>query len=235
MAPLRSRQLAAAAAAAAIATGATLCFCLFIVLVAAAGRLRRECSVPLAAVRPSGVPLGPNCDASTRRRRLWNMWPTTHAASTTSDRARVLDDGGIAASLERVEQSGAWIDGHGKEADELGQGVLEEREQESSTTIGAKTARLAFLILSDGHDVGRLHLLLPEIYHPDNIYLVHVDAKTPPDKVSPGSKAVDSTATAVLVKSSINDASFIRQTEIYAREETLAKNICFCSTLRTHR
>lgn len=46
-------------------------------------------------------------------------------------------------------------------------------------------ARIAFLIMASADDAGRLHLLLPEIYHPDNIYLVHVDAKTPPGKVQP--------------------------------------------------
>ena len=46
-----------------------------------------------------------------------------------------------------------------------------------------RRARLAFLILSSGDDLGKLELLLPEIYHPDNVYLVHVDAKTPPEQV----------------------------------------------------
>lgn len=49
----------------------------------------------------------------------------------------------------------------------------------SSQPDGVRKARLAFLVLCSGKDVGRLQLLLPEIYHPDNIYLVHVDAKTP--------------------------------------------------------
>lgn len=46
-----------------------------------------------------------------------------------------------------------------------------------------RKARLAFLILSSGDDVGKLELLLPEIYDQDNIYLVHVDAKAPPEQV----------------------------------------------------
>lgn len=46
-----------------------------------------------------------------------------------------------------------------------------------------KKTRIAYLIMASGDDAGRLQLLLPEIYHPDNIYLVHVDAKTPTGKV----------------------------------------------------
>lgn len=46
-----------------------------------------------------------------------------------------------------------------------------------------RRARLAFLVMSSGDDIGKLELLLPEIYHPDNMYLVHVDAKTPPEQV----------------------------------------------------
>ena len=53
------------------------------------------------------------------------------------------------------------------------------RELISSQADDGRRARLAFLVLCSGKDVGRLQLLLPEIYHPDNIYLVHVDAKTP--------------------------------------------------------
>ncbi|CAN0074199.1 unnamed protein product [Ectocarpus sp. 6 AP-2014] len=44
---------------------------------------------------------------------------------------------------------------------------------------GERRARLAFLIMSSGDDIAKLSVLLPEIYHPDNIYLVHVDAKAP--------------------------------------------------------
>ena len=56
-----------------------------------------------------------------------------------------------------------------------------DRHRELSGQPGGegRRARLAFLVLCSGKDVGRLQLLLPEIYHPDNIYLVHVDAKTP--------------------------------------------------------
>lgn len=58
------------------------------------------------------------------------------------------------------------------------------RHRELSNQSGRnKRARLAYLILSSGNDIGKLHLLLPEIYHPDNIYLVHVDAKAPRQKV----------------------------------------------------
>lgn len=46
-----------------------------------------------------------------------------------------------------------------------------------------RRVRLAFLIMSSGDDVAKLELLLPEIYHPDNVYLVHVDAKAPQDQV----------------------------------------------------
>lgn len=62
-----------------------------------------------------------------------------------------------------------------------GPGVTAKRNTDGNGT--GKQAKLAFLILSDGRDVGRLHLLLPAIYHPDNIYLVHVDAKAPPQNV----------------------------------------------------
>lgn len=60
------------------------------------------------------------------------------------------------------------------------------RHRELSGQLGGegRRARLAFLVLCSGKDVGRLQLLLPEIYHPDNIYLVHVDAKTPSHAVS---------------------------------------------------
>lgn len=61
--------------------------------------------------------------------------------------------------------------------------AVPHRELISSNSGGGKDARLAFLIMSSGNDAGRLHLLLPEIYHPDNIYLVHVDAKAPAEKV----------------------------------------------------
>lgn len=44
-------------------------------------------------------------------------------------------------------------------------------------------ARVAYFIMCGGSDVGRLNLLLPAIYHPDNIYLVHVDAKATPEEV----------------------------------------------------
>lgn len=47
-----------------------------------------------------------------------------------------------------------------------------------------RQAKLAFLVLSDGNDIERMRAMLPAIYHPDNIYLVHVDAKSPPAKVS---------------------------------------------------
>lgn len=47
-----------------------------------------------------------------------------------------------------------------------------------------RQAKLAFLVLSDGNDIDRMRAMLPAIYHPDNIYLVHVDAKSPPAKVS---------------------------------------------------
>lgn len=46
-----------------------------------------------------------------------------------------------------------------------------------------RRARLAFFIMSSGDDAAKLELLLPEIYHPDNVYLVHVDAKAPQDQV----------------------------------------------------
>lgn len=67
------------------------------------------------------------------------------------------------------------------EADEV-----EEKQQQDEGAQGRKKARLAILILSDGEDIDRLHLMLPQIYDPDNIYLVHVDAKTPPEKVRIG-------------------------------------------------
>ncbi|CAN0400869.1 unnamed protein product, partial [Ectocarpus fasciculatus] len=47
---------------------------------------------------------------------------------------------------------------------------------------GERRARLAFLIMSSGDDIAKLSVLLPEIYHQDNIYLVHVDAKAPPEQ-----------------------------------------------------
>lgn len=49
---------------------------------------------------------------------------------------------------------------------------------------GERRARLAFLIMSSGDDIAKLSVLLPEIYHPDNVYLVHVDAKAPREQVS---------------------------------------------------
>lgn len=46
-----------------------------------------------------------------------------------------------------------------------------------------KRARVAYFIMCGGSDVERLNLLLPAIYHPDNIYLVHIDAKAQPEEV----------------------------------------------------
>lgn len=46
-----------------------------------------------------------------------------------------------------------------------------------------KRARVAYLIMCGGSDVERLNLLLPAIYHPDNIYLLHIDAKAQPEEV----------------------------------------------------
>lgn len=72
--------------------------------------------------------------------------------------------------------------------------VSEQRTRKTGTvddTAGRRPAKLAFLILSDGNDVDRMRHLLPAIYHPENIYLVHVDAKASPENVRQGVKATD--------------------------------------------
>eukprot|EP00752_Nemacystus_decipiens_P018205 g16334.t1 len=54
-----------------------------------------------------------------------------------------------------------------------------------------RRARLAFFIMSSGDDAAKLELLLPEIYHKDNVYLVHVDAKAPQDQTDNIRKLVE--------------------------------------------
>ena len=88
---------------------------------------------------------------------------------------------------------GAWIGDNGNALRDGGKsGAV--RDQDFRTTSrglggkddGEKRARVAYLVMSGGDDIEKLHLLLPAIYHPDNIYLVHVDAKTSPKKVPRG-------------------------------------------------
>ncbi|CAM9725900.1 unnamed protein product [Ascophyllum nodosum] len=92
---------------------------------------------------------------------------------------------------------GAWIGDNGNALRDGGKsGAV--RDQDFRTTSrglggkddGEKRARVAYLVMSGGDDIEKLHLLLPAIYHPDNIYLVHVDAKTSPKKVEQIRRAV---------------------------------------------
>lgn len=97
------------------------------------------------------------------------QWFWTHRQSATastlgaSDNSAVGDNIGVGQHRDLLV-----VDGGG------GGGVDDDEE---------RRARLAFLIMSSGDDIFKLELLLPEIYHPDNVYLVHVDAKTPQDQV----------------------------------------------------
>ncbi|CAM9260344.1 unnamed protein product [Choristocarpus tenellus] len=58
---------------------------------------------------------------------------------------------------------------------------LDGSEDDSNVRVENK-AKIAYLVLSNGLDAGKLQFLFSEIYHPDNIYLIHVDKKAPTDQ-----------------------------------------------------
>lgn len=112
---------------------------------------------------------------SLSRRLWWSHGRSVPATTEASDTWAVGDKIGVGQRRDLLN-----ADGDGGSSSRGGGGG----GGSGGGDVGERRARLAFLIMSSGDDILKLELLLPEISHPDNVYLVHVDAKTPQDQVS---------------------------------------------------